>query len=157
MSIVDVLLSIQTSRFSHAIAEANHLLIASLQIVHVFGFIFLLAPLLLIGLRVLGLVLRDQPLHDVVGQSKKLSWLGLAMALTSGVLMFLSAPLHYYSNWAFDAKMALLMAALLIYAGFFIGAASQESAHPRLAKILVCLSLLSWVAVCMAGRAIGFV
>jgi hypothetical protein len=94
---------------------------------------------------------------SVVGQSKKLSLLGLSMAITSGILMFLSAPLHYYSNWAFDAKMALLLGALVIYAAFFIGIASRASAHPWLAKIAVCLSLLSWVAVCMAGRAIGFV
>jgi uncharacterized membrane protein len=157
MSLVEVLVSIQKSPFAHAIAEANHMLVASLQIIHVFGFIFLLAPLILISLRVLGLVLHDQPLQDVVGQSKKLSLLGLSMALTSGVLMFLSAPLHYYSNWAFDAKMELLLAALLIYAAFFIGVASRESVHPWVAKTTVCLSLLSWVTVCMAGRAIGFV
>jgi uncharacterized protein DUF6644 len=157
VSIVDALYFIQTSRFAHAIAESNHLLVAGLQMVHVFGFIFLLAPLILICLRVVGLVLRDQPLENVVRQSRRLSWLGLAMTLTSGALMFLSAPLHYYNNWAFDTKMLLLLTALLFYALLFFWVAARESVHPTLAKISVALSLLSWIAVCMAGRAIGFV
>jgi hypothetical protein len=157
MSLVDALVWIQTSRLAHAIAESNHMLVASLQIVHVFGFIFLLAPLILISLRVFGWVLRDQCLDDVLGQAKKLSWLGLAMAVTSGLLMFLSAPLHYYSNWAFDAKIRLMLVALFIYVIFFIGIARRPSSHPRLARLTICLSILAWVAVCMAGRAIGFV
>jgi hypothetical protein len=157
VTVVDLLISVQRSPFAHAIAKANHLLLASLQIVHVVGFILLLAPLLLIGLRILGLVLRDQPLEDIVRPAKKLSWLGLAMAMTSGLLMFLSGPLHYYYNWAFDTKIVLMLAALLLYGGFFAWVAARESHHPTLAKVTVSLTLLAWIAVCMAGRAIGFV
>ena len=157
MTLVDLLISVQRTPFAHAIAKANHMLLASLQIVHVFGFIVLLAPLLLICLRILGLVLRDQPLQDIVRQARKLSLLGLAMALTSGMLMFLSAPLHYYFNWAFDTKIVLMLAALLLYAGFFAWVAARESRRPTLAKVTVSLSVLAWIAVCMAGRAIGFV
>jgi hypothetical protein len=157
MTLVDLLSAVQKTPFAHGIATANHMLVASLQIVHVFGFILLLAPLLLICLRIIGLVLRDQPLQDIVRQARKLSWLGLAMALTSGALMFLSAPLHYYFNWAFDTKIVLVLAALLLYGGFFAWVVGLESRHPTLAKITVSLSLLAWIAVCMAGRAIGFV
>jgi hypothetical protein len=133
------------------------MLVAGLQIVHVFGFIFLLAPLILIALRVLGLVLRDQPLESLVNQSKKLSLAGLVLSLASGVLMFLSAPMHYYANWAFDTKMLLLVAALAIYGLLFLWVAPRGSAHPSMAKLNVSLSLILWIAVCMAGRAIGFV
>ncbi len=157
MTFVDLLISVQRSPLAHAIAKANPLFVASLQIVHVLGFILLLAPLLLIGLRILGLVLRDQPLDDIVGPAKKLSWLGLAMSMASGLLMFLSGPLHYYYNWAFDTKMVLMSVALVLYGGFFAWVASRESQHPILAKVTVSLSLLAWIAVCMAGRAIGFV
>jgi len=47
MSPVNLLIWLQTSWFAHAIAESNHMLVACLQVVHVFGFIFLLAPLFL--------------------------------------------------------------------------------------------------------------
>ena len=71
--------------------------------------------------------------------------------------MFLSAPMHYYANWAFDTKMLLLVAALAIYGLLFLWVAPRGSAHPSMAKLNVSLSLILWIAVCMAGRAIGFV
>jgi hypothetical protein len=139
------------------LAEANHMLVAVLQLIHVLGFILLLAPLIFIGLRLFGLVLRDYPLAVTLPQPRTLSIIGLAMTLTSGLFMFLSAPLHYYFNWAFDTKMQLLFAALIAYAVLFIGAAPREAAHPFLAKFTVALSVLLLIGVCMAARAIGFV
>ncbi len=156
-ALVDALVLLQGSHLSHAVAKANHMLVAGLQIVHVFGLIFLLGPLILIGLRVLGLALREQPLEDIVGQSRNLSLIGLALSLTSGAFMFISAPLHYYENWAFDAKMATLMAAVLIYALSFAWKPAQVRAHLVLARLHIVASLTLWILVCMAGRAIGFV
>jgi hypothetical protein len=52
-----------------------------------------------------------------------------------------------------------MLVALMLYGGFFAWFAARESRHPTLAKVTVSLSLslLAWIAVCMAGRAIGFV
>jgi hypothetical protein len=157
VSFSQVLFEVQKSRFAHGLAESNHMLVAVLQIIHVFGFIFLLAPLILIALRVLGLVLREQPLHELLRQPRALSLTGLAMTLSTGLLMFLTAPLHYYNNWAFDTKMLLLLAALTAYAVLFLGVVPRHSTHPTLAKFTVAVSVLLWVSVCAAARAIGFV
>jgi hypothetical protein len=156
-SVTSVLVWLQGSPLSHTIAQANHLLVASLQIVHVFGLILLLGPLLLIGLRVWGLVLREQPFEDIIGQSLTLASIGLTLSISSGLLMFVSAPLHYYGNWAFDTKMALLLAALVAYALIFAWRAPQLRAHTILARTHILLSITLWVFVCMAGRAIGFI
>ena len=157
MTLAHVLYAVQKSHFAHGLAETNHMLVAVLQIIHVFGFIFLLAPLLLISLRLFGLVLRDQPVQEVVRQPRAVSITGLVMTLSTGLLMFLTAPLHYYNNWAFDLKMVLLLAALTVYGVLFIGAAPRQSAHPALARITVAASVVLWLGVCMAARAIGFV
>lgn len=157
VSLIDILEWLQTSGLSHFIAQANHLLVAGLQVIHVFGLIFLLGPLILICLRVLGLVLRDQPFESIIGQSRTLSLMGLGLSLTSGVFMFLSAPLHYYGNRAFDAKMVILLAALISYALIFLWTPMRLRAHAGLARAHVLLSLVLWILVCMAGRAIGFV
>jgi hypothetical protein len=157
VSLPHVLYAIQKSHFSHALARSNHLLVAALQIIHVFGFIFLLSPLLLILLRVFGLILRDQPLQEVLRQPRAVSLTGLAATLASGLLMFLTAPLHYYNNWAFDTKMLLLLASLVIYGVLFLGVVPRQSAHPTLAKITVVVAVVFWLGVCMAARAIGFV
>jgi hypothetical protein len=157
LSLGDMSAWLQASRLSHVIAKANHLLVAGLQIIHVFGLIFLLAPLLLICLRVLGWVLRDQPFESIVGPSRRLSLIGLGLSLTSGLFMFLSAPIHYYGNRAFDAKMVVLLAALVTYATIFLWAPARLRAHAVLARTHMVLSLGLWILVCMAGRAIGFV
>jgi hypothetical protein len=133
------------------------MLVASLQIIHVFGFIFLIAPIILIGLRVSGLVLRDEPLRNLLGPCRRFSLIGLAMSLGSGVVMFLSAPLHYYQNWAFDSKMLLLLVALVMYGVSLRLARHVESPRGVVATVAVSASVLLWIAVCMAGRAIGFV
>ena len=156
-SITGTLQWLQSGWLSHAIAKANHMLVASLQIVHVFGLILLLGPLLFIGLRLLGWAMRDQPLEDIIGQSRVLSLIGLILSLTSGVFMFLSAPLHYYANWAFDAKMAFLLVALLTYALLYVWKPVQIRAHTTLARVHIVACILLWIMVCMAGRAIGFV
>lgn len=157
VSFSHVLFLVQKSRFAHGLAESNHMLVAVLQIIHVFGFIFLLAPLILIMLRVFGLALQEQPLQEFVRQPRALSLTGLAMTLSTGVLMFLTAPLHYYNNWAFDTKMLLLLAGLITYAVLYIGVIPRQSAHPVLAKLTLAVSVLLWLSVCAAARAIGFV
>ncbi len=157
VSLSHVLYAVQKSHFAHSLAESNHLLVAVLQIIHVFGFIFLLSPLILIALRVFGLILKDLPVQDVLRQPRALSLTGLAVTLASGLLMFLTAPLHYYNNWAFDTKMLLLLASLVIYAVLFLGVAPRQWAHPTLARITVVVSVVMWLGVCMAARAIGFV
>jgi hypothetical protein len=156
-SFVGFLAWLQASPLSHGIAQANHLLVASLQIVHVFGLILLLGPLLLISLRVWGLVLREQPFENIVRQSLSLASIGLTLSITSGLFMFLSAPLHYYANWAFDTKMVLLLSALITYLLIFAWRPNQLRAHGVLARLHVLASITLWVFVCMAGRAIGFV
>jgi hypothetical protein len=157
VSLSHALFAVQKSQFAHSLAESNHLLVAGLQIIHVFGFIFLLAPLLLITMRVFGLVLQDQPLQETLRQPRTVSLTGLAMTLSTGLLMFLTAPLHYYNNWAFDLKMLLLLAALTSYALLFVGAAPRAPSHPLLTRIMVVVSVVLWLSVCMAARAIGFV
>ena len=154
---MNILVAVQKNSFAHGLAESNHLLIAGLQLIHVLGFILLLAPLILIGLRLLGLVLSDYSLADTLPQARTLSIVGVVMTLSSGVLMFLAAPLHYYFNWAFDAKMLLLLAALIVYAALFIAAVPRQPTQPLVAKIAVSVSVLLWVCVCVAARAIGFV
>lgn len=157
MTISDGLNAIQGSALSHAISKSNHLLIAGFQVFHVLGFVMLLAALMLISLRLLGLILRQQTVPQVASQALRLVWSGLALAVGSGVLMFIGSPKHYYYNPAFAVKMVLLLVAVLIQALLFRHVARRESSPPWLARISVALSLGLWFAVSMAGRAIGFV
>jgi hypothetical protein len=157
MTVTDVLNLIQASALSHAISQSNHLLVAGFQVFHVMGFVLLLAALVLISLRLLGLILERQPVPEVASQALRLVWSGLALAVASGALMFIGSPKHYFYNPAFDVKMVLLLAAVLVQALLFRKVANSEHPNPWLVRTSVALSLGFWFAVSMAGRAIGFV
>ncbi|MDB6088488.1 MAG: hypothetical protein JWN85_1272 [Gammaproteobacteria bacterium] len=148
---------IQGSWLSHGISRSNHLLIAAFQVLHVMGFVLLLASLVLISLRLLGLILKQQTVPQVAREATPLIWLGLALAVGTGLLMFIGSPRHYFYNPAFALKMLLLLLAVIVQASLFGRVAASEAQKPWLARTAVALSLLFWFAVSMAGRAIGFV
>jgi hypothetical protein len=157
VSISDVLTAIQNSGFARAITKSDHLVIAGLQIIHVFAFLLLLGSLVLMSLRLLGLVLQQQSIPLVTTGLTRLFWSGLSLAVISGALMFVTGTRHYFYNRAFDAKMLLLLVAVVIQLVLFRKVALRESPTQVLATTTVALSLLFWFGVAIAGRAIGFV
>lgn len=157
MSIDTVLSAIQSTGVSHWVAKADHLFTAGLQVVHVIGFILLLASLLLISLRLLGLIFKQQTVPQIARETLRLLWLGLALAAFTGVLMFIGAPKHYAYNPAFVTKMVLLLVAVIVQATLFGRVASSEAPRPWLARLGVALAVFFWFGVSLAGRAIGFV
>jgi uncharacterized protein DUF6644 len=157
MTTTDILNSMQGTALSHAISKSNHLLIAGFQVFHVMGFVLLLAALVLISLRLLGLILQQQTMSQVASQSLRLLWSGLALAVASGALMFIGSPKHYFYNPAFDIKMLLLVVAVLVQAVLLRWVAHSDNPSPWLTRTTVAVSLAAWFAVSMAGRAIGFV
>lgn len=157
MSIVDALSAIQNSGFARAITKSDHLVIAGLQLIHVFAFLLLLSSLVLMSLRLLGLVLQHQSIPLVTYGPTRLFWSGLSLAIISGALMFVTGTRHYFYNRAFDAKMLLLLVAVVIQLVLFRKVAEGESPSRVLATATVALSLVFWFGVAIAGRAIGFV
>jgi uncharacterized protein DUF6644 len=157
MTTAQVLYTIAHFPLSRAISKSNHLVTASLQCVHILGFLLLLSSLTLISLRLLGLALTRQSVPKITVESARLLWLGAIMAISSGVLLFLSGPAHYYYNRAFDVKMLLLFAALLVNVTLLKRVGRREGAPGILARVSAVLSLLLWFGVSWAGRAIGFV
>jgi hypothetical protein len=113
--------------------------------------------MVLISLRVVGLILDQQTISQVAAQALHLVWAGLALAVGSGLLMFIGSPKHYFYNPAFGVKMVLLTVSVLIQAVLFGRVARNDNPNPWLARASVALSLGLWFAVSMAGRAIGFV
>ena len=57
-----------------------------LQVVHVLGFIALLAALVLMSLRLLNLVFRNQPMQEVTRDANRFFHVGLVLTVVSGAL-----------------------------------------------------------------------
>ncbi len=157
MSTPDLLAAIDHSAFARLISKSNHLVIAGLQMIHVIGLLMLLSSLLLMSLRLLGLTLEQVPVPHVTRLPGRLLWVGVTLAASSGLLMFIGSPAHYFYNRAFDVKMGLLLAAVAVQFALFRRVAAIDSPPPALARLSVAVSLLLWFGVGVAGRAIGFV
>lgn len=157
MATADVLTAIQNSAVAHAVSKSNHMVGAGLQIVHVIGFILLLSSIVLISLRLLGLTFAQQPVSKVARDATRLIWIGLLLTVVSGTLMFVSSPRMYYYNPAFELKMLLLVAAVLVQVLLLRRISAIDSPRPTLVRATVALSLASWFGVGLAGRIIGFI
>ena len=157
MTTTEILSAIAHLPLSQSLAKSDHLVTAALQVVHVIGFLLLLASLTLISLRLLGLVLVRQPVPQVASDTSRLLWIGVILAISTGILMFLTGPSHYYFNRAFDIKMVLLFAALVVHVTVLQRIARRDEPPATLARVCAILSLLLWYGVSWAGRAIGFV
>ena len=154
---LDFLNAIQQSAIGSAVAKSDHLVGATAQIFHVLGFITLLSAVLLTNLRLLSVGLRDRSAQQLAGETNKLIWIGLALAVISGVFMFFSAVELYYFNPAFNYKILLLVAAVVLQVLWFRKILSTETPNPAVAKVGAVISISLWFGVGLAGRAIGFV
>jgi hypothetical protein len=157
MTIAHWLEDIEHLPLSQALAKSDHLVGAGLQVLHILGFVLLLASVVFISLRLLGLAFTDQPLPRVSAGVLKLVWLGLLLAVASGVAMFIASPQLYFYKPVFQIKLLLFVVALGLHGLLLRRVARQEQPAPALARASVALSLLAWFGIGLAGRMIGFV
>jgi hypothetical protein len=148
---------LQHSAVSQFISKGNHLIGAGLQIVHILGFVLLLTSFLLISLRLLGWALVEAPVERIARDAWRLSWLGLALALVSGVLIFAATPRLYVGNWAFQLKLAVFVVAVLYQLAWFRRVATNRLQRPLVIRFSVAATLVLWFGVGFAGRMIGFI
>jgi hypothetical protein len=126
---------------------------AILETFHIVGFTILLGSILVTNLAVLGLGMR-QPAERIAKEATRWGLAGFAIVLLSGIPMFMSAATTYSSSFPFLIKMSLLLASFVLqlaltrlpamYNGSFAG------------KVAACVSIVCWMGVAYAGRAIAF-
>jgi hypothetical protein len=152
-----ILDAIQNSGLAESVSKSNHLVGALLQVVHILGFVLLLASLVLVSLRLLGAILVEQPVARIAREAWRLSWLGFALALVSGILMFIATPRLYVGNWAFQLKLLLFVVAALYQITWFRRLAGGPGRSLVVVRLSVAATLILWFGVGFAGRMIGFV
>jgi len=157
MSVHSLALWLQNHGIGLALRKSDPLVGVVLQNVHILGLVALLAAVLLLDLRLLGLGLTNRPAPDLARRLRPVFWLGAAAVSASGLLMFVSDAVRYSGNEALQVKLVLLAAALAFQL-LVVGRAGASFAPRSLpAGAVAVLSLFLWVSVGLAGRAIGFV
>jgi hypothetical protein len=128
-----------------------------LSAISVFG-----AMIVATDLQLLGWVLRDGSIADVI---RRLRWpkrIGFLLAATCGFLLFSSKAEEYYYNPFFRIKILLFMLvaihALIFRKSVYRDAELERASKPPArAKIAAGSSLFLWLSILCAGRYIGYV
>lgn len=127
-----------------------------LETLHFLGLILLLGSVGMLNLRLLGFFRQvpTAPFHRLIPWGVA----GLGINVVTGMLFFIGMPFFYVYNLDFHLKIGALVIAgftLLLYStratdeGEELGAGQQASGP---AKFVAAVSLLSWIAVVVAGR-----
>lgn len=132
------------SRWTYPLVNAGHIL----------GIALLVGSVVPLDLRLLGLwgsVAREAAEHLLV----PVAAVGLAVAATTGVLLFLVQARDYAVLGLFQAKLALIAFATLN--ALAAVALRRRGGSERLMAGLAAVSLLCWPAALVAGRMLGYV
>jgi hypothetical protein len=137
-------------------------LFPTIETVHLFGIILLVGSTVALDLRLLGFALREQAVSKLASRLLPWAWIGFAVQVVTGSLLFASEATKCYGNPAFRIKMLLLVLAgvnaLVFYVTPFRKVATWDDAStpPVGARLAGGFSILLWLGIVAAGRWIGF-
>ena len=129
---------------------------ALIEVFHLFGLTLLLGTLTVLNLRLFGWGLNCYPLRSVAADALPWTFVGMAISITSGILLFVSEAMKCYGSLPFFVKMGLLGAALVFTFTFNRNLTKADPPSPAVSKCAACLSIVLWFGVGLAGRAIAF-
>jgi len=143
--------AIRSSVAGIRIAEIVHLLGLAL-----FGGTVFVLNLILLGPSFSSLAPPRRSLARIAGELLPWTVAGFLIMVLSGSVLFLSSPEKFYLNPALRIKVAILVPALAFQFTLHRKIAfADPPAVPSKAALAACLSLLLWIGVGFAGKAIG--
>ena len=152
MQIGDFGTSIRESIWAFPIIEATHVLALAISV----------GILMWFDLRLMGWGMKHQPISQVHKQLMPYAFFGFVVMTVTGVLLFWSEPEKCYLSGFFRAKVIFLILAGINAAIFEFSTKKtiQEwdkyPIPPVRARMAGLVSLISWTAVIVAGRATAY-
>ena len=151
---------LDSTRLNAALRQSNWAFPA-LDTIHTLGIVLVAGAIMLVDLRLLGLGLRGVSIPQLVRRIVPATLGGFALMLVSGGLLFSSEAVKMYHSPAFRIKLLLLglagLNALIFHLTIYRNAARWNSQPaPWRARLAGLLSLVFWIAIIAAGRAIAY-
>lgn len=152
---------VDSTRLSAIVRQSNWLF-STLDTIHTLGIVLVAGTILLVDLRLLGLGLRSVPVSQLVDRIVPATLWGFSLMLLSGSLLFSSEAVKMYHSPAFRIKMILLalagLNAFIFHRTIYCDVAHWDPAStiPARARLAGLLSLIFWIAIIAAGRAIAY-
>jgi len=132
------------------------------ETIHVLTLTLFLGFAVLLDLRLLGVCLKRRRVSEVLGQLNPYLFVGFAIMIVSGLLLFSGDPPAFWGTFFFKIKMVFLILAglnVLIFnatIGRKVAEWDLAAQTPRAAKVAAIVSITLWVLIIAAGRAIAY-
>ena len=124
---------------------------------HIMALGMLIGTLLIVDLRLLGFGMRRQSVPELAKYLGPWTLLGVASMIITGVPLFMSEAVKLSRSTPFFYKMIFLTCAVTLHFTLHRKAtASSARQGSGMGKLAACLSLICWLGVALAGRAIAF-
>ena len=137
--------------------------VPAVQTLHLLAIAALMGATLVLNLRLLGVAGAEVPVERVLRRFIPVVQVAFCVLLVTGLVMIAAEPARSLLNFAFQLKMALLAAALVVTAATTRTVRRHRddwNASPRrrrLAGLSAVVSSGLWVAILCAGRWIAYV
>lgn len=134
----------------------------ALYVVHIFGFILLVASTSILDMRMMGWWARDRSVSNVAELTLPWAKVGFASNFVTGLILFATHAVDMYTNTAFRVKMLLVLGAALNILLFQVTTYrsveewGRSGATPPSAKATAAISLFLWFGIAAMSRVIGF-
>lgn len=153
---------ISTTHFSTSIRESPYWF-PIIEGIHTLGITAVVGTIAVLDLRLLGLIMKREPVSGVARQVLPWTWAGFAVMFVTGVLLSIAEAATNYYNWAFRVKLILLVLVgvnpLIFHLTVYRKVDTWDLANvtPLRARAAAISSLFLWSCIIVAGRLIAYV
>jgi hypothetical protein len=133
--------------------------VPSVQTVHILAIASLMGAVLMINLRLLNMVGRDQPMSGVAARFVPVIWYALPVLLVTGLLMIVGEPARALKNSVFQLKMLLVLGAIAVTLAYQLPLRRDTAFWNRRrggTVLIAAASIALWVGIIFAGRWIAY-
>lgn len=127
------------------------------EIFHIVGFGISIGCVALVDFSLLGVALHRKGTPGLLRDTAPWTLIALVIVLIAGFILFLTDPIHYISNGAFQFKMIALFLAIVFNYTIHRKVALSENVTRGVSTSIALLSLALWVSVVFGGLFIAFV
>ena len=161
MSLFELCQWIQDTQIGTAIRESL-LVFPFIEGTHVLSLGLSVGTIMWFDLRLLGLVMPDEPVSEIFNQVKPWMLTGFVLMFTTGGLLFWSYAAKCYGSAYFRAKIALLLLAGLNVLLFHLTVDRRRAGWdkapvpPVQARVAGFVSLVLWLSIIAVGRLMAY-
>jgi hypothetical protein len=132
------------------------------QTLHIVGICVVMASIIMIDLRFLGVAVPSQSISEMISRLMPWTMWALPLNAVTGLVFIVARPNRYFYNPVFGIKLSLLVPAVALAAVVYqlnrreIGYWEQTLPRRVSGQAIAGCSLVLWIGVVMAGRWIAY-